>query len=306
MKFNSTSAVWSGVYLLLLLSLQYPAASIFTIFCMIVPVVLLFNMLNTKQFIVHMVLVWAIAVLITSDASLLLISAYFAIPAIVMGICYKRRTSSLRTIALGAGAILIELLLMLLLGRLLFQFDLSEYIREMVNMFTEPLMDVNNNPFMSNINWTADDTKYVSTLTVLKIPYALIVSSFLMAIITHALARPLLTRMGYNVTKLKPAHEWRFPRSLIWYYLLGVVIEIIAHNSDSSYFKMIAANMVPIIIMCFKIQAIGFLFFLAHTRRWNKVIPVLLAFPVVLISPLVIIGIIDLAFPLRQLMTKSK
>ncbi|AJS60673.1 DUF2232 domain-containing protein [Paenibacillus sp. IHBB 10380] len=306
MKFNFTSAVWSGVYLLLLLSLQYPALSIFTLFVMIVPVVILFNMLNTKQFIVHMVLVWAIALLIRFDLTLLIMAVYFAIPALVMGMCYKRRVSSLRTILLGAATILVEILLMLFLGSLVFQFNLAEYIEDITNMIMAPLLDASSNPFMSSMPWTQDDVNRLSKVTVLKIPYALIVSSFVMAIIAHALARPTLTNLGHNVPKLKPAHEWRFPRSLIWYYLLSVVIEIIALNSDSSYLTLLSANMGPVIDVFFRIQAIGFFFYLAYTRKWNTVIPVLIAFPVVIFPPMVIIGILDIAFPLRQFMTKSK
>lgn len=306
MKLNFTSVVWSGVYLLMLLSLQYPSVSIFTIFFMIVPVVLLFNMLNTKPFIMHMVLVWAIAFLIYANPILLVMAVYFAIPALVMGVCYKRRASSLRTIVLGAGTILVEMLLMLFLGSLLFQFDLSEYVRDMVNMIMAPLMDVTSNPFMNNMALTADGIKQISEVVVLQIPYALIVSSFLMAVITHAVARPILASLGYNVPKLKPAREWKFPKSLIWYYLLGMLIKVVAVNADSAYLTLISANLVPVIDICFKIQAIGFFFYLAYTRKWNTMIPILIAFPVVLIPPMVIIGILDIAFPLRQFMTKSK
>lgn len=45
---------------------------------------------------------------------------------------------------------------------------------------------------------------------------------------------------------------------------------------------------------------------MAHERKWNKMSAVLLAIPVILLPPLRIIGIIDLAFPLREYVTKSK
>ncbi|MNP15344.1 hypothetical protein D3C76_1076980 [compost metagenome] len=232
---------------------------------------------------------------------------YFAIPAILMGRCYKRRASAVRTIAVGSATILTEMLLILFIGTVMFQFDLSGYVQDIVNITMKPLNEmIANSTLSEDFMWSSEDMALLMEMTVRKIPFALIVSSFVMAVITHVIARPILSSMGYTTMKLKPAREWRLPRTLIWYYLLGVVIEFIAMNSDSGYLTMISANLVPLLNVFFSIQAVGFFFFLAHRNEWPKVVPFLIAIPVFLISPMAIIGIIDIAFPLRQLMTKPK
>ncbi|MNW62740.1 hypothetical protein D3C86_2017060 [compost metagenome] len=69
---------------------------------------------------------------------------------------------------------------------------------------------------------------------------------------------------------------------------------------------MISDNLLPLLRIAFIIQTIGFLFFLVYERKWSKVVALLLAIPVILMPGLWIIGIVDLAFPLRELVTKSK
>lgn len=304
MKMRWTSVVWSVVYLLLLLSLLSPF-SIVTVFFLILPAAILFTTLNVKSFILHVLPVWLIAYLV--HPVYLLLAFYFMIPALIMGRAYKRRVPAIRTLMLGAGTILAELLLLLLVGTAFFHFDLSSYVHDIVKMTMSPLRDVGgSNPLISDMAWSPEEMQMVSDATVQMIPFAMIVSSFMMAVITHALARPIMDSMGFSVPKLKPAREWMLPRSLIWYYLIGVIIEIFASGSKNSFLDMIAANLLPLLHICFMIQAFGFFFFLGHKRKWHPVIPLLFAIPILLFPPMRIIGILDLAFPLRQFMTKSK
>ncbi|MNW69460.1 hypothetical protein D3C74_484690 [compost metagenome] len=69
---------------------------------------------------------------------------------------------------------------------------------------------------------------------------------------------------------------------------------------------MISANLLPLLQIVFKIQTIGFVFFLAHERKWSKIVAILLSLLVIWLPGLWIIGIIDIAFPLRELVKKSK
>lgn len=304
MKFRWSSVAWSVAYLLLLLSLTTPLLIITTLF-MIVPAVVLFTTLNTRQFILHILPVLLIVTLITPVY--LLIAVYFLIPALVMGRWYKRHASAMSTVIAGTIAILGEFLLLLLLGTALFNFDLSAYVNDVLQMVNSPLTELGTtNPLFTDIGFTTEDVNKISYMTVQMIPMTLIVSSFMIAVITHSIVRPILNSMNYAVPKMKPAREWRLSRSFIWYYLIGVVLQLFFSGSENNYILMISANLLPLLRIGFMIQAIGFFFFLAHERKWNKMSAVLLAIPVILLPPLRIIGIIDLAFPLREYVTKSK
>lgn len=295
---------WSIAYLLLLLSLSTPLLIITTLF-LIIPAVVLYTTLSTKQFIVHLLPVLLIVGLITPVYVLL--ALYFLVPALVMGRWYKKRASALSTIMAGTITILGEFLLVLVIGTALFNFDLSSYVNDMLQMVTSPLSDLGTgNPLISEFNLTSEQVNTISHMTIQVIPMTLILSSFMMAVITHSIVRPILNSMEYAVPKLRPAREWRLSRSFIWYYLLGVVISLFFGSSDSGFMTMISANLLPLLQMVFKIQTIGFMFFLVSERKWSKIVALLLSLLVIWLPGLWIIGIIDIAFPLRELVKKSK
>ncbi|QKS57814.1 DUF2232 domain-containing protein [Paenibacillus barcinonensis] len=302
MKFSFKTAVWSVAWLLLLLSLLTPL-SVLSIFFMMVPGVILYASLSVKSFIWHILPV--AVVLAVVHPIYLLFMLVFILPAIVMGNAYKKQKSALFTLMTGGGTMLAEYLLLLLVGSLIFHFDLSSYIKDVVQLTIEPLTN-SSSQMINGFVWTPEMTEDVAKQTQLMIPFALVVTSMVMAFITHVIARPILSVMGMNVPKLPPAREWRMPRSLIWYYFLALIIEVVSRQSDGTYWKMIAMNMSPLINLGFMIQAIGFFFFLSHLKRWNPVIPYLLGAAVFFIGPLRIVGIIDLAFPLREAISKSK
>lgn len=263
----------------------------------------MFASLPVKSFIWHLVPV-AIILVVFSPIYLLLL-LLFTLPAIVMGNAYKKKKSALFALMVGSGAMLAEYLLLLLIGSVIFQFDLSSYIDDVVRLTIEPLTNTSSQ-MVNGFVWTPEMTQDVARQTQLMIPFALVVTSLVMALITHLIARPILNVMGVAVPKFPPAREWRMPRALIWYYFLALLFEVISRQSDGTYWTMIAMNLSPLINLGFMIQAIGFFFFLSHAKKWNPVVPYLLAAAVFFIGPLRIIGIIDLAFPLREAISKPK
>ncbi|MGM1022456.1 MAG: DUF2232 domain-containing protein [Bacillota bacterium] len=304
MKFRLATVAWSVIYLLLLLSLLTPLR-IFTVFLLIVPGVVLFSSLPFKGFLIHVIPVLLIIAL--QDVYLLLPAIYFLIPALLMGRVYKKGAPAFQALMTGAGVILAELLVVLLIATYAFGFDLSQYLRDQAAISANLVQQIiNNNPMLPGMKWTAEDTQRLGTMMIGKVPYVLILTSFLLAVITHALARPALSSLDVPVRKMKPAREWRLPRALIWYYLLAIVFEWMAMSSDSSWVQAVSVSMLPLIHACFIIQTIGFIYFWTHSRNMSPVIAVLLSLVVLVFQPLRIIGIIDLAFPLREAITRSK
>ncbi|GAB6927945.1 YybS family protein [Paenibacillus sp. JCM 10914] len=304
MKLRWTTAAWSIVYLLLLLSLQ-TVFSIVTAFLLVLPVAILFTALNTKSFIAHVAPVWLIALLISPIY--LIFAIYFAIPGIVMGYLYRKRRAAMQVLKYGIATMLAEMLLLLLISTAFFQLNLSDYVDEIVQITTAPLIEMGiENGVGGQLLGTEIDTQLIKDQTMRMVPFAMIMSALLMTVVTHALARPTLNSLGLSVPKLKPAREWRMPRSLIWYYLLIFFLSIATMDSDNYFMNMVVANGMPLLQICFMIQALGFFYFLAYERKWHPIIPLLTAIPIVLFPPALIIGILDLAFPLRQAFSKNK
>jgi len=74
---------------------------------------------------------------------------------------------------------------------------------------------------------------------------------------------------------------------------------------DAEGFAYVAIlNLLPLLRFAFVVQTIGFFFFLADQKRWPRAIPLLIAVPVLLFPPLSLIGVLDVAFPIRKSFVK--
>ncbi|WP_223879830.1 DUF2232 domain-containing protein [Paenibacillus spiritus] len=308
LKFRWSSAAWSVAYLFLLLSLSTSLLIITTLFILIPPIVL-GTTLGRKQFLASVLPVWVIVGLLSPIN--IWIAAYFMIPSLVMVRWYRRRSPAFSTIVAGACTILAQFVLLLFIGKVLFSFNLYTYVNDIMNeaihMTVSPLGELGaGSSLFTDLGLNADSVDEFSARTVQILPMAMIVFSAVISVLTHSIVRPILGSMGYVAPRMRPAREWRLPKSLVWYYLIGFLLQMLSGGNDSSPMAMIAFNLLLLLQIGFMIQAIGFFFFIAHERGWNKTLPILLAIPIILLPPLRIIGIIDLVFPLREMVTKSR
>lgn len=305
MKLRWTSVAWSFAYLLLLLSLATPLAVI-TVFFLMVPVVLLYTTLSTRAFILHVAPVWLVASLIFGPF-ILLQATFFIIPALVMGYLYKKRGPAFRSVVAGAGTILVEFLLLLLITTVVFKFNLASAIEEMLNTAFAPLQNVTDGSIAGGFTWSAEMSRQFSSLTVRMIPFSMIVCSLIIGVVTHAISRPTLASMGHAIPKMAPIREWRLPRSLIWYYLICLLVQLFGGEAiQDGFMGTILLNLVPMLQFLFMVQTASLFFFAAYHRKWNPVIPVLLVVAMVFFPPLRVAGILDIAFPLRDMITRSR
>lgn len=305
MKLRWTSVAWSAAYLLLLLSLATPL-TVITMFFLIVPGILLYTTLSTRAFLAHVAVVW-LAVALIFGPLILLEAVYFIIPSIVMGYLYKKRSPAYRTVMAGAGTILLEFLLVLLISTVFFNFNLAKAIEDLVNTAMAPFMNVADSSLTGTIVWSPEMSQRFSSLTVRMLPFTMIVCSLLMAAVAHAISRPTLSSLGHAVPKLPPIRNWRLPSSLIWYYLISVLLQWFGGEAISQGFLgTIVLNLMPLLQFLFMVQTASFFFFVAYHRKWNPVIPILLIVALLFIPPLRIVGILDMAFPLRDMITRPR
>jgi uncharacterized protein YybS (DUF2232 family) len=295
------SLVWSFMALVLLLSVPTPLNAL-TLFLLMTPFVVLFTLLKPLVFAGHAVAIGAGAFVLSGAYGPLALTLmiFFLVPSIVMGFLYKKRRKARSVVLAGFIVILAQLLLELVLFSLQFRIDLSA---ELASMLQDSLIQFETRG-MFPTGWAADTATVVGNAIVTMLPMLLILSSFLFAIITHGLTRLALRRSGIEVPGLPQAKTWRLPRSLVWYYLIALIISYAVPQEGNGFWTVVSANLVPILRYAFTIQAIGFFFFLADAKKWSKVVPVLISVPLVLFPPFYLIGLLDVAFPLRRYFVK--
>jgi uncharacterized protein YybS (DUF2232 family) len=293
---------WSAAALLLLLTIPSPLSGL-TLFLIMTPFIVLFTMLRPAVFAVHAAVIGLAAFLVLGPYGppALAVAVFFLVPSIVMGSMYKKNRKARSVVLAGFAVILAQMLLELVLFTFQFRVDLSAQLSVLLQ---SSLRDVET-AGMAPAGWAAQTANTLADAFIQILPLFLLLFSFLLAVINHGAARRALRFSGVEVPALPRAKDWKLPRSLFWYFLIALVLSNTVPRQGHDYWTIVSANLLPLLIFAFTIQAIGFFFYLADAKRWPKVVPVLIAVPVIcLYVPFFLVGLLDVAFPLRRYFVK--
>lgn len=296
---------WVFIYALLLLTTLSPLVVI-TITFLMIPVVILFVKQDTPRFILTyggclfvIFLLSSLLGLSSLGIALVVISLFFLAPAIVMGRFYKKQSSARTVVTAGIVSMLIQQLL-IIVGLSLFGINVVKAAKQfMVEGFQ-------NVPEALRSQLSKEVIEYTIQTMTMMLPVFMIAFSFYYIVITHWLGRKLLIRTGEQLPAFKPIREWMLPKSFVWYYLIAILLDYVFNEDSDSMVSMILVNLIPLLMFTFAIQAIAFLAFIAHRKRWSSALPigvfiVMLLFPP-LINLLALLGVFDVAFPIRERM----
>ncbi len=136
----------------------------------------------------------------------------------------------------------------------------------------------------------------------LTIPATITISAFMTAFIIITLNLPVLKRLGLDVPKFAPFQHMRLPRSILWYYMIVLCMNLFMRPESGSTLDIIGLNVSYVLWMLLILQGISFLhYFISKKGMPNAVkwIATLLALP--LSSFMILLGIVDLGFDVRSL-----
>jgi uncharacterized protein YybS (DUF2232 family) len=294
--------LWSFLIVLILLSFMTPFI-IFMIPFIMVPVVLLYVTNNIRSFAIYYA-VSLIVLLILSGlqgAFLISVSLFFLPTVWVMGNLYRKKATARNVVTAGTLTLLAESLISLLIANATglnpiakFKSIMSEYVSTMPAGVRELL--------------PSDQDAYIN-LMVQVIPLDLIIFSLFFVFFTHGVSRWLLKKTGHAVPGLSPIREWMLPKSFVWLYLITFVIDLFINPASQSFIVTLLMNLLPLLILAFVIQAISFLFFVAHSKKWGVILPIVgilvLVFMPLFLFLYSLLGVFDVAFPIRERFKKK-
>ncbi|MFC4713723.1 YybS family protein [Planococcus dechangensis] len=142
-------------------------------------------------------------------------------------------------------------------------------------------------------------TEFIFTFEAL-MPTLLVLSVFTMVWLLLLVFLPILKRLGIDVPKFPPFREMRLPKSVLWYYLIVILVSLLSDFEQGTMAYLIFANASMLLQFLLFLQGVSFYHFYVHQEgwpRWVTVIVTIFAFP--LQSFTSIIGILDLGFDIR-------
>jgi uncharacterized protein YybS (DUF2232 family) len=133
------------------------------------------------------------------------------------------------------------------------------------------------------------------------IPSFFLMISFVTMLIIISVNFPLLRKIGIHTAEFPPFRNWKLPQSIVWYYLITLILMITVRPEVGTYLHWALFNLFYVLQLLLVVQGLSFIYFFAHLKNWPKGLVILitvLAFP--LYEFVRILGIIDLGFDLRQ------
>ena len=133
------------------------------------------------------------------------------------------------------------------------------------------------------------------------LPASITLAMLFVSFIIITVNLPILKRLKVDVPKFAKFSELRLPRSVLWYYLIALSINLFVQPEPDSSLAFIMLNISIVLWLLLTLQGISFIHFAIDAFGYPKFIKVLstiVAIP--LYSFVILIGIIDLGFNARD------
>lgn len=147
------------------------------------------------------------------------------------------------------------------------------------------------------------------SLMVTLFPAMLVIISFIMVWLFIIINFPIAKRFRVNVPKWEPFHKIQLPKSVLWYYLITMLLSLFIHPKTGGYVATALMNLAVIFQIFMLIQGFSLIFYFGHLQKWSKgiftlIIIIAFFFPPVMFV-ILILGIIDLGMDIRSKLNGS-
>lgn len=294
--------LWFVIYILLLITAATPIGVI-TVNFLMVPVIVMYATIPKRSFFIgYAASLLVVALLLQLNGLRPIVYALYLLPpALVLGRWYTKKESSAVKAVFYASITLIAESLLFLLVFDLFGINIVSAMKGSIHTI-----------FMNYYQNVPSDMQQLLNQNVMNqsismivhmIPLMLVSSSIWMVFVHHWIARAFLKKMNVPCPSLGHIREWRFPKSLLVYYVVALILDFFITESSDSYLSVLLMNLIPFLMAVFVIQALSFLFFISHRKKWKIWLPIVGIIVCLLPAGALImsmVGVFDVAIPLRE------
>ncbi|WCL57590.1 YybS family protein [Bacillus safensis] len=297
-------AIMMSIFAVMMLFYLYvPLLSIIFFLAAPIPIILYTIRHGLKKGIAAGAIGIVISFLIGSMAGLMSAPILIAV-GLSMGVFYSRRQPG-NAIITGALIYLFSILISFVVSVQLFQIDImniaNESIEQMMPMVESVLKQ--SGASEKDIAKQLKQFKEMQDMALSALPVALLILVTLMAFVNHWFVRPLLKRFVSDMPSLKKFKDMRLPKSMVWYYLLTLLLMLI-QTEKGSFLWLVQTSAFQILFILVLIQGFSFLFYYCHEKNISKAVPIFAVVLTVFFPPIGvivrIIGIADIGFDLRE------
>ncbi|MEW9575323.1 YybS family protein [Bacillus toyonensis] len=303
-KFITEGAALLAIYaILLLVSLYVPVLGTVVTFALPLP----FILFTIKYRLSNAFIIFTAALFITvivSQPLNLVKTIMFGLIGIVLGSMYKKRKKPIEILMAGTLAYLIGFVLIYVASIKFFNIDLMKQIQ---NMFNEGMAQSEKMVSAAGMPISKEQKELFGRFNEILqtlFPSLLVMVSVCFSWITVLLSGSVLRKLKYDVISWPKFKDIQLPKSIVWYYVIFILLATFIKVEPASYLYMVFSNLYVIFALLLVLQGLTFITFLAHRKGFTKGVPII-SFIVCMFIPMMfplvtILGIIDLGISLRS------
>ncbi|MBD8037990.1 YybS family protein [Solibacillus sp. A46] len=250
-------------------------------------------------------LVAIIAVIVTFFiGGLLLIPAslIFAAAGVAIGDAIYNKKSKVFMFISTSTVLLVTFAIQYLISLRLFEVDfIRDSMELMKTSYIESIKMTEKLTGQATPKEVMDNMNNMLNMLEMTLPASITLAMLFVSFIIITVNLPILKRLKVDVPRFGKFSELRLPRSVLWYYLIALSINLFVQPEQNSSLAIIMLNISMILWILLTLQGISFIHFAIDAFGYPKFIKVLstiVAIP--LYSFVILIGIIDLGFNARD------
>lgn len=308
MRFITEGAVLLAVYIIFLLaSLYVPILNAFISLALPLPFILASIRYDVKHSLI-LVAVASLMTLIVSSPLSIINTVMFGTAGIVFGSMYKRKRKPLEILLAGTLVYIVSIVVLYIVSVQLLNYN---FITEVDKIYNQSIEQAKKLTETTGAQVDEDQMKQLKQklrLFVYLLPMVVVIGGLMMAWFTQLIAAPVLKRLRNPVQPWPPFRDIQFPKSILLYYVLFLIITIVCKTEEGTYLYIALLNLNFLLQGIMVVQGFSFIAFWSHGKGYPKALPVILfvvsLFMPVLFYPISYLGIIDLGFRLRNKLEK--
>ncbi|MGE6366824.1 YybS family protein [Bacillus paramycoides] len=305
-RFITEGAALLAIYtILLLISMYVPILGAVVTFALPLPFILLTVRHKLSNVLVIFVAALFITVIVSQPISLIK-TVMFGLIGVVLGYMYKKGKKPVEILIAGTLAYLIGIMLIYVGSIKFFNIDL---MKQMQNMFSESMAQSEKIVSAAGMPISKEQKELLGQFNDMLqtlFPSLLVMVSLCFSWITVMISGSVLRKLKYDITAWPKFKDIQLPKSIVWYYVIFILLSTFMKVEPTSYLHMVFSNLYVIFAMLLVFQGLTFIAFVAHRKGFTKGVPII-SFIVCMFIPMLfplvtILGIIDLGISLRSKM----
>lgn len=227
----------------------------------------------------------------------------------VIGYCIQKKKSKSMMFIAASIMFLLNTIAQYVISIVFFKIDVLKDSIKMVRTSIEKSMNILNTVDKGSADQMMEMFNAVIDSVTTLLPSLLVITSFLVVWILISINLPIAKRFQIEVPKWNSFRDLQLPKSVLWYYLITIILTIILKPTQGSFENTALVNLNFILQLLMLLQGFSFLYFYSYEKKWSKAVPVLIIIFSFLLFPLQyiirILGIMDLGFNLRQMINRK-